>query len=462
LAKSSGLQSESGESVEILGARDEAPWPLFLLFVGFVFFFYLQGAYRFPVFAPIRFELVLGILISIFAVPYYLNRVSRVATPIKPWAALLIFWFILMTVFSRDFTVSYNTLVERVLKLAMISLFIAAFVRTPRTLVLFIVVFLLAFLKMSQEGMLGVATGGLIWENQGVMRLHGATPMYQHPNSFAGTQLGVLPFLLALYPFANKLFRLAILGQAFATLFVIVYTGSRTAYVAVILWGAIVLLRGRSFFRAGIIACAIVAVAASVIPEEYIGRLQTVATQKDKEGASIDTRREIMSDATKIFLDYPLGIGVAAFPKVRDEKFGRQQDTHNLYLEVATNLGIFGLAVFGFFVFHIIRAMSKVAKACRDKLVALNAARGDTQVSEQQVTQIRIIERLSQAVVDFVLIRLFLGAFGHDLYEVYWWFSLGLALSILAMAHKLGINCDAARQVFRSHPQRKSGLALRG
>jgi putative inorganic carbon (HCO3(-)) transporter len=37
---------------------------------------------------------------------------------------------------------------------------------------------------------------------------------------------------------------------------------------------------------------------------------------------------------------------------------------------------------------------------------------------------------VSKAVYFFIAVRLFLGLFGMDLYEIYWWFSSGLAISL--------------------------------
>jgi len=40
------------------------------------------------------------------------------------------------------------------------------------------------------------------------------------------------------------------------------------------------------------------------------------------------------------------------------------------------------------------------------------------------------LSELARAVSLFIIIRLGLGLFGMDLYEIYWWFILGLAISL--------------------------------
>jgi hypothetical protein len=54
---------------------------------------------------------------------------------------------------------------------------------------------------------------------------------------------------------------------------------------------------------------------------------------------------------------------------------------------------------------------------------------------------------VANATTSFLVIRLALGLFGHDLYEVYWWFCAGLVISLSNM-------CGVARQ-------RTEALALR-
>src|SRR5690606_387505 len=93
--------------------------------------------------------------------------------------------------------------------------------------------------------------------------------------------------------------------------------------------------RGRAI--AAVVLIAIVAV--PMIPSEYVGRFSSIFEDKSAAGedTSVGKRKEILIDATEVFVRNPFGIGVGAFPLVRNDLFGREQDTHNLYLEIATN-----------------------------------------------------------------------------------------------------------------------------
>ncbi len=46
---------------------------------------------------------------------------------------------------------------------------------------------------------------------------------------------------------------------------------------------------------------------------------------------------------------------------------------------------------------------------------------------------VKLMEATTNAVFVFLLIRLVVGFFGSDLYQIYWWFALGLTIALLNM-----------------------------
>jgi O-antigen ligase len=149
------------------------------------------------------------------------------------------------------------------------------------------------------------------------------------------------------------------------------------------------------------------------VPADYIERLESAYTLQEKEGASGAKRLEIIRDSIEVIKRYPEGVGVRAFPKVRFELFGRSQDTHNLYLEAITNLGLVGSISFFYLVYRI------WLLARRLSMEAAN-----------QFGEGALETNLMCAVQYFIYARLFLGLFGMDMYEIYWWFCLGLCLAV--------------------------------
>jgi len=423
--------------VDLIDDYPRVPTLLVAAFLIFIVFRYLEGGQRIELLGRLRFEFIVGSALSLIGIALFVRDTKRPPTAPLRWAILLAAWMLIMVPLSVDVAYSWNIFVDRLLKFMMISIFIAAFVVNPMILRWFLAAYLLAFAKMVQEGIHGVITGSLIWENQGVMRLHGPTWSYAHPNSFSGTQLGTLPYLYQLAPLAPKFLRYAMLGQAFGALIIILYCGSRTAYLGFFAWLTILVARARSSFKAlaGLILAA--ALAIPFIPSEYFARLETIYTQQEIEGASIDTRKEILTDAWKIFVEHPLGVGVSAFPIVREKEFGRSQDTHNLYLEVATNLGIVGLVLFLGLVISMLRALRNLAERIGTQITRMDNIRHGDQADASSRTEasrhssdLRAMLAAIQATSSLLIIRLVLGVFGHDLYEVYWWFILGIVIAL--------------------------------
>ena len=114
----------------------------------------------------------------------------------------------------------------------------------------------------------------------------------------------------------------------------------------------------------------------------YFERFESIFTLQGKGASSTQKRIQIIKDAWDIFLEHPFGVGLYGFRLVRMEKFGRHQDTHNLYLEIATNLGIQGCVVWGVFIFYIFKSLFGSQKSAqfqikRIKLLSINSGELD-------------------------------------------------------------------------------------
>jgi O-antigen ligase len=402
-----------------------------------VLHWYLQFGYRFPALGEMRSEFILGTFLTTLAAFSWLASPGGAKTNLSVWTALFFLCFLVQLPFSYDPETSWDVFVDRVIKFSMMALFIVAFVRSPRRLWWFLAFFMLACMKMGQEGLLGTITGSLVWENQGVPRLHGPTPNYGHPNSFSGNALGTLPFVFLFLPIVRRPLKIALIIQAIFAFNIIIFTGSRTGYVAFAVSVLFLILMARSKKKAILCALLLGAVLTPLIPEDYFGRFNTIFTGHDKEGASIEARREILRDAWAIFLEHPLGVGVAAFPAIRKARFGRVQDTHNLYFEVATNLGVQGLMVFLVLIGAVLRTLMKLRRDVDSQLQRIleiqsrNTSAGkDYAGLAEHLADLKVLRATCIAVFVYLVIRLALGFFGMDLYEIYWWFALGLTLAV--------------------------------
>lgn len=391
----------------------------------YILTWYLQLGNRISLLGTVRFEFLLGSLLSVCA--FYAYAASK--TTRSPFLGPVLFFICILlgyTFFSYDFYYSWEIFFNRVVKFAMLAFFLAAFIRTPWALKMVVGAFLLAMLKLGQEGFIGWWTGALVWENQGVMRLHGSVPLYQHPNSFSGMAVGCLPFIYYLFPVVSKCWKALLIILLFFCGVIILFTASRTGYVAALALALFFFANSSKKDRVlFFIAFALFAASAFYLtPTSYQHRFQSIFTLKEKEGASASTRLEIIQDAVDVYLTYPFGVGVGAFPLVRQAMFGRSQDTHNLYLELLTNLGPLGLIAFLILVYKILITNNIIQK----------------QIELIDVNEKKFIKAVSKAIKAFIVSRLFLGIFGMDTYEIYWWFSVGLTSSMLNICFSKSMN----------------------
>lgn len=388
----------------------------------YILAWYLEVGKRIEILGAIRFEFILGFFLSVCALLAYMNFSTK-KSPLFGPAIFFLAILSLYTTLSYDIPTSWNLYFNRVVKFSMMAVFLSVFVRTPWALKMIIGAFLLAMLKLGEEGFVGWLTKGLIWEDQGIMRLHGSVPLYAHPNSFSGMAVGCIPFIYYLYPTVSRRWKMVLLALFVFCAVIIIFTGSRTGYVATIGLGVLFFIKSQGKARWRYLYLAVVLLAGVIVlaPAQYHERFDSIFTLKEKEGKSSERRIEILKDAISVYQANPLGVGVGAFPTVRQAMFGRNQDTHNLYLELLTNLGPLGLFAFFVLIHRILRTNMEIQKqleavAFEDKLFML---------------------AISKAIVAFIYARLFLGLFGMDTYEIYWWFAIGLTVALWSILQRL-------------------------
>jgi len=452
------------DAAQAPGPRRIPPYPplntvYFLAFLAFVVGRYIDIGSRMDILATIRFEFLLGGTAVIMASIQAAGRKPEIgqAKPIFVLIALLFVAMVFQIPFAADPPEAQRVFNDRVFKFALLSFLICTMVETPRAMKLFLAAFLFSIFYITLESVEGLINGGLVWENQGIQRLHGAVPMYGHPNSLGGVAMGSLPFVAFYFPrFRNWIIKGGLLAVACTSIICVIYSGSRTAYMGmltlVIWWWFQSPHKAR--FAVAMVVCG--AVALAVLPDEYIERFQSIGGH-EAEGNSKETRIVILEDALTILAENPLGVGVASFPAVRKIRFNRSQDTHNLYLEVATNLGVQGFIIFMALVTAMMMAFRRTAFAFRRQRTRLarlvrqeDLTPGARRFIRTHDQDLQLLIASAQAGAGFVLIRLVLGLFGMDLYEIYWWFGAGLAFALSGLVVRTDQRTRAIEQMVAS------------
>jgi len=428
----------------------EAPPFVTATFLLFITARYMQWGARRDFLSAMRVEFLLGLVVLVMCIGVISSRPVQLAG-LRPARNVLIgiglLFFVMLTQipFAAAKDLAWTIFFDRVIKFAMMTFFMVALIRSPRAMRWFMAAFLVSCFYITQESTRGQISGGLVWENQGIMRLHGAVPIYAHPNSLAGLAMGTLPFVLFLFPVIERWrIKLLLLPLGATATVCVIFTGSRTGYVAL---GVLLLYwwsQSRRKLRNLAIAAVVGVAVFPLLPDQYVERFKSIGGH-EAEGNSKETRIVILKDAWAVLLQNPVGVGIASFPAVRIQMFNRKQDTHNLYLEVATNLGIHGFSVFMYLIISMFVALIYARRSFSHQLRTLNHGLKSSrvvgrwaQLVREEIANTRFLEATARATIGFLIVRLVLGLFGMDLYEVYWWFAAGMAFCLVMISSLMG------------------------
>ena len=422
------------------------PFGLLLMLMVFTSARYMQWAVRREIFEMVRLEFVLGVGLSAICVALLLNQPINLRPARFVMITTGIYFVVVMlnVPMAGDPVRARHTFIEWFLKHAFLTLFMITLLRTPRYIWWFLGTYLFSCFYIYQESTQGLINGGLYWMNQGIWRLHGSVPIYSHPNALSSIALEALPFVAYLFiPVRKWYFRVALLAIVPVSLVCVVYSGSRTAYVAIIAMIAMMWLLSGKKLKLLLLFAAVLPLLLMAVPEQYKERFSSI-TGQEKQGHSKNARIQLVEDAWAIFLDNPLGVGVDSFETERIRRFGKNQDTHNLYLQVLTNLGVQGAAVFVVWVTSLYLAFFRAKRqfeAIRRKIVTIARSGAVTAADEKRrlrtiYNDSEIFVALSKALVVFLATRMVIGIFGHDLYFIFWWFATGFAAVLLMQADR--------------------------
>lgn len=410
-----------------------------LLFNLYVIVWWLDIGIRKPFFASIRFEFLLGLVLGILALYQYYSKPRETgnSTDIVRWIFLYLGVLFVSLPLAVDFETAWNAYVNRVLKFALLSFFISQFVVSPKTLSFYLISSFLAFLRIGYESFLGKVSGSMIWENQGILRLHGPTgTSFAHPNSLSGKTVSMLSFVWYLFPTINRPWlKLLLLVQVIFAFNIIVFTGSRTGYVAFLAILAIIIISSHKKWKMLLYSMLFLMIVATQLPEQYIGRFMSTFTGHEIEGFSYESRVDLFKDSLTVFSENPLGVGLYCFPVAQRIAARNPQETHNLYTQILAETGLQGFVCFMGLLYVVMRKILKVKQALENIISTIQTHVGtddseDSAVIKDELRTNKFLLAVTNSLIMFIIVRLVLGIFGHDLLEIYWWLSAGIAMSL--------------------------------
>ena len=415
------------------------PHLLFWIFIFYTVSLYTALGTRLGVLAAIRHELLVGAFLIVASIWVMAQRpiTPRYTTPLLG-SVVFFFLVLLMAVpFAYDPAQAWETFFEHVLKTSMFGFFLATMVRTPRHLGLFMGFFLFALFWIYQESVRGLITGELVWYNQGIERLHGSVNLYRSPNSLSAVSVAGLPFLQHMWTVARqRKHRLYILLTGSFAITCIIFTGSRAGYLSTILLAGGWWLTSKNKLKTVALGAVALVLVLVFFPEQYVGRFNTIGEQQEGD-ASRAERIQLMKDALGVFQDHPLGVGIDCFILVNGPKTGRYLRPHNLWLQVASDLGVLGVISFLSLIGSLFYAMYRVQREAgqlKKRLQSLHRRSGKSPPVTARAREfwhdLDLVEATTKAFRLYLVFLLFNGMFAHILYKPAWWLLVGGVIAL--------------------------------
>jgi putative inorganic carbon (HCO3(-)) transporter len=272
-------------------------------------------------------------------------------------------------------------------------------------------------IPLALTGVKNYLTGGFIVAGHSVKRIQGYdSGLTGNPNDLALTLNLVLSLSLGLLFSARTAFARGLLvAIVLVEVAGVVVTFSRSGFLTLATIGAVYVWRLARRGRAGCAATVLVAclLGFAVLPSEYVSRIATITDMESDNTGSSQERWSDMVAALGFVLANPVtgagvGMGTQALNDVRGAAW---LQVHNVYLELALELGVLGLVVFLLLLGACLRKVRNIRRATG----------GGPELSELS----RLAEGIEIALLAFVV-----AAFFYPVaYHFYFYYIAGLSVA---------------------------------
>jgi O-antigen ligase len=261
-----------------------------------------------------------------------------------------------------------GTFTDVYVKVILIFLLMVNTLTSPKRVEQFMWLMVLATGYLAFRAVFDYARGVNLIENG---RVRGAVGgIFGNPNDLALNMVAVLPLAASLAMRAPTLVKkLAATACAVFMIGAVVASQSRSGSVGL---AVMTLFMGGYLVRRrpGLAAAAALALVLAMpfLPASYWHRISSITDESRDATGSREARQILLRESFAAFLEHPLtGVGAGQFknydPKGRQEAW---RESHNVVLQVAAELGVFGLAIFMFLVLRGAMAGTHVRRLLRD------------------------------------------------------------------------------------------------
>lgn len=260
---------------------------------------------------------------------------------------------------------------------------------------------------------------GIVQVRMGIARALGLGLSYADPNSHAATITYALPVLFYfMREYAGRIQTLILIGIGALGCWNIILTGSRTAMVGVIFMVGVIIFRSRHKAVYALVAVLLLAMVATVMPDQYKERFVSTADISSDTGAAESARGRLegLEHGFKLWMQSPItGVGAGCYAVARGVEFGIYMSSHNMLGELIAESGVIGLTAFGFFIWAVFTTLRRARR-----WLIRNGETADN--------------RMMYGLIDGIMVSygllFLLGLAGHNLYR-YNWFFFGALVTVI-------------------------------
>jgi len=242
--------------------------------------------------------------------------------------------------------------IDQYSKVALIFMLMVNCATSPRRIERICWVIVLAFGYISARAWIDYARGVNLYEGSRVGGAAGG--FFENPNDLALNIAAFLPLAMTYLRRPGPVFKRVVSALIVVLMLgALVFTKSRSGMVGAAAMCAVYLVVTRALtpptIMAGVVAGLLVVPA---LPQSFWDRMASITDPSKDQTGSREARRVLLEQAWMLFLEHPLtGVGAGQFmnygPPGRAEKW---RVTHNVMLQIAAEVGVFGLIAFAFLI----------------------------------------------------------------------------------------------------------------